>query len=34
LAMNIRAFMALKRGCHQIRSFTFLMNGHDSPPLS
>jgi hypothetical protein len=27
LAMNIKAFMALKRGCHRIRSFTFLMNG-------
>ncbi len=27
LAMNIRAFMALKRGCHWLRSFTFLMNG-------
>jgi hypothetical protein len=27
LAMNRRAFMALKWRCHQIRSFTFLMNG-------
>jgi hypothetical protein len=29
-----KGIMALKRGCHQITPFTFLMNGHDSPPLS
>jgi hypothetical protein len=22
------------RGCHPIRSFTLLMNGHNTPPLS